>query len=159
MQRETSNRKTLSRATSVEEADRSRQSFEKDCRSKLIAGDSSGRIRCRPVDSDSDSGSDGLRRFAAQSAMARDINEERRFREMNRRSKKPKQFQPRRRTVEDDDELESSDQEATKAKKWRPKEGRPPEHMSRAVAAQQKKYNPLIELLELVIFPPPTNRY
>ncbi|KNF03799.1 hypothetical protein PSTG_02894 [Puccinia striiformis f. sp. tritici PST-78] len=119
--------------------------------SELKVDSSSGPIRSRAVGTDSDTGSDGLREFAARSSMAKDIESERLFREANKGKAKPKVYQPTRRPIEDDDENEQLDVEAVKALKWRPKNGRPPEHMSASVAAQQKKYNPLIKLLGIKI--------
>ncbi|KAA1069095.1 hypothetical protein PGT21_011280 [Puccinia graminis f. sp. tritici] len=110
-----------------------------------------GRIKSRPVGSDSDTGSDGMRDFVAKLGMVEDIEVERQFREANKGKAKQKSFQPTRRTIDEDDEVEKPDQEALKARKWRPMNGRPPEHMTASVAAQQKKYNPLIKMLGIKI--------
>ncbi|PLW26400.1 hypothetical protein PCASD_24721 [Puccinia coronata f. sp. avenae] len=53
--------------------------------------------------------------------------------------------------MEDEDDDEKIDQEAVKAMKWCPKKGKPPEHMTASVDAQQKRYNPLIKLLGIQI--------
>ncbi|MBW0487559.1 hypothetical protein O181_027274 [Austropuccinia psidii MF-1] len=113
---------------------------------------SQGRIKSRPVDSDSDTGSDGLRKFAAESAMARDIEAERRFRESNRGKAKRRAFKPSHRALNADaDGEEKLDEKTQKALKWKPKEGRPPEYMTAAVAEQQMKVNPLLKLLGIKI--------
>ncbi|OAV89096.1 hypothetical protein PTTG_28807 [Puccinia triticina 1-1 BBBD Race 1] len=115
------------------------------------ASESSGPIRSRPVGSDSNTDSDGLNEFAAELDMANDIVHERQFREDNKGKAKPKKFQPKRRKIEDDDEVEPLDKEALKAQKWRPMKGRAPEDMTASVAAQQMKYNPLIKMLNIKI--------
>ncbi|KAA1104123.1 hypothetical protein PGT21_011475 [Puccinia graminis f. sp. tritici] len=119
--------------------------------SKSLERSRGGRIKSRPVGSDSDTGSDGMRDFVAKLGMAEDIEVERQFREANKGKAKQKSFQPTRRTIDEDDEVEKPDQEALKARKWRPMNGRPPEHMTASVAAQQKKYNPLIKMLGIKI--------
>jgi len=106
---------------------------------------SNGRITTRPVGS-SGSGSD--EGFTAP--MKERIDAEKQHREANKGKIKPKAFVPRR-GIEEDDQVETRDKEALKALKWRPNSKRPPEHMTAAVAAQQKKYNPLIKLLGINI--------
>ncbi|EGG03201.1 uncharacterized protein MELLADRAFT_90365 [Melampsora larici-populina 98AG31] len=81
--------------------------------------------------------------------MARHIEEERQYYETNRGKSRIKPFQPSKRPMTDEDEDEKRPE--LKARKWRPKEGRPPEHMTPAEAAQQRKYNPLIKLLDIKI--------
>ncbi|PLW33680.1 hypothetical protein PCASD_10308 [Puccinia coronata f. sp. avenae] len=108
---------------------------------------SSGAIKSRTVDNKSDSSND----VDFTCYMARDINKEHQFRVANKGKTRPRAFVPTLRGMEDEDDDEKIDQEAVKAMKWRPKKGKPPEHMTASVAAQQKKYNPLIKLLGIQI--------
>jgi hypothetical protein len=64
-----------------------------------------------------------MRDFVAKLGMAEDIEVERQFREANKGKAKQKSFQPTRRTIDEDDEVEKPDQEALKAHKWRPMNG------------------------------------
>lgn len=95
---------------------------------------------------DSDS---GLSDDSFTNQMAQHIEEERRYYETNRGKSRVKPFQPPKRCTTDEDEDEKRPE--LKARKWRPKEGRPPEHMTPAEAAEQRKYNPLIKLLDIKI--------
>lgn len=81
---------------------------------------SSGPITSRPVGSHSGSGSD--EEFTA--LMKENIELEKQHREANKGKIKPKPFVPRGRGIEEDDQVETRDEEALKALKWRPKSSR-----------------------------------
>ncbi|KAH9821300.1 P-loop containing nucleoside triphosphate hydrolase protein, partial [Melampsora americana] len=95
-------------------------------------------------DSDSDLSDDSF-----TNEMAQHMEEERQYYETNRGKSRIKPFQPPKRCMTDEDEDEKRPE--LKARKWRPKEGRPPEYMTPAEAAEQRKYNPLIKLLDIKI--------
>ncbi|KAI8460836.1 hypothetical protein BY996DRAFT_6429552 [Phakopsora pachyrhizi] len=111
------------------------------------------KIKSRPVNSDSETGSDGLKDFLKDLDMVKDIEDEDLFRLANRGKVRSKTYKPIRRKLDDDEgrDEEELDAETIKALKWRPKEGRPPEYMSATIAAQQKRVNPLIKLLGIKI--------
>ncbi|KAG0144195.1 hypothetical protein CROQUDRAFT_95303 [Cronartium quercuum f. sp. fusiforme G11] len=101
-------------------------------------------VLSNPVNGELGSSDESLLNFAVNSSMARDITAQIKHREANRNRLKPKPFRPPPRFIEEEDELNP---EEVRARAWRPKEGRPPEHMSAATANLQRKYNPLINLL------------